>query len=85
MAAVSAGIVAFWSVTDCIRFQSKPGQCDDVVSAHAPTFVAAAAAVAGAVGSWAMGYETFNPSLSRKRKSARRRGPDGKFLPSSES
>jgi hypothetical protein len=84
-AAVSAGIVALWAVADCIRFQTKPGQCDDVVSAHSPTFVAAAAAVAGAIGSWAMGYETFNPALTRRRKAPRRRGPDGRFLPPDES
>ena len=83
-AAISAGIVAAWSVADCVRFQTKPGECDDTMSANAPTFVAAASAVATALGGWAMGYETLNPALTRKRRPARRRGPDGKFLPSDE-
>lgn len=84
LAAVSAGIVAAWAVTDCVRFQSKPGECDATVETHAPTFVAAIAAVLASLGSWTMGYETLNPSLTRRRKPTRRRGPDGKFLPSDE-
>jgi hypothetical protein len=84
LAAISAGIVAAWSVTDCIRFQTKPGECDDTMSANAPTFVAAVAAVAAAFGSWTMGYETLNPALSRRRKPSRPRGPDGRFLPSDD-
>lgn len=81
LAAISAGIVAAWSVADCVRFQTKPGQCDDTMSANAPTFVAAASAIATALGGWSLGYETLNPSLTRKRKPARKRGPDGQFLP----
>lgn len=85
LAAISAGIVAAWSVADCIRFQTKPGECDDTMSVNAPTFVASASAVATALGGWTMGYETLNPSLTRRRKPARRRGPDGRFLPPDES
>ena len=84
-AAVSAGIVAIWSVVDCVRFQTGPGQCDETMGASAPTFVAAVAAVAAAAGGWGMGYETLNPSLESRRprrRSIPRRGPDGKFLPS---
>ena len=84
-AAISAGIVAIWSVVDCVRFQSGPGQCDETIGANAPTFVAAVAAVAAAAGGWGMGYETLNPSLESRRprrRSTPRRGPDGKFIPS---
>jgi hypothetical protein len=76
--ALSAAIVAAWSIVDCVRFQAGPGQCDDTIGANVPTLVAGAAAVVTMVSSWWVGYETLNPAL---RKTRRRRGPDGRFLP----
>jgi hypothetical protein len=80
--ALSAAIVAAWSLLDCVRFQTGPGQCDDAMGANVPTIVAGGAAVVVAVSSWWVGYETLNPSL--RRRSRRRRGADGRFLPTGE-
>ena len=80
--ALSAGIVAVWTLFDCVRFQTRPGECNETAASSVPTIVAGGAAVVVAVSSWWVGYETLNPSL---RKARRRRGPDGKFLPNSES
>jgi hypothetical protein len=81
-AAISAGLVAAWSLTECVRFQQARGECDDSVRANVPTIVAAGAAIAGAISSWMLGYETLNPALTRRPR--RRRGADGRFLPAGE-
>jgi hypothetical protein len=80
--ALSAGIVASWALFDCVRFQTGPGQCDDAMRANVPTIVAAGAAVGAALASWTLGYETLNPALTRRPR--RRRGADGRFLPTGE-
>ena len=70
----AALIVGIWHVGDCVRYQTKPGQCIPVVEANALPIVAGLAAIAGAWG----GFNTVNPALTRP---PRKRDPKtGRFI-----
>lgn len=60
---VVAGVVTLlisgYRVTDCIRYQTGPGQCDSVIERNLPGMVSGVATI---VGGWGA-FNTFNPKL----------------------
>jgi hypothetical protein len=61
---IAAVVVGAFTIGDCIRFQSGPGQCNGVVSENVPTIVLGVLATLGTAG----GFFTLNPMLERSRK-----------------
>lgn len=61
VAGVAAALISGYKIGDCIRFQSKPGECSEVIEANALPLVAGIAAIAGPLA----GFMTLNPSLRR--------------------
>lgn len=59
VAAISAGVLGGWRIVDCVRFQTRAGQCDETIGANVGSVIAAAGALAAATGAW----NTINPSL----------------------
>lgn len=81
--AITAGLLAAWAIVDCVRFQTRAGQCNAPIQQHLPTVVAAGAAVATAWG----GYNTLNPRLraaTPRRKSGVPQGAYGSPAAASE-
>jgi hypothetical protein len=64
LSGVAAMVVALFSIGDCVRFQTRPGECNRVVSDHAGTLAFGALSIGGAVG----GFFTVNPMLERGKK-----------------
>lgn len=52
-------LIGGYRITDCLRFQSDSGQCEQVIEDNVMTVLGGAAAVAG---SWG-GFNTLNPKL----------------------
>lgn len=59
LAGVAAAVISGYEITDCLRFQSRQGQCSDIIQSNALPLVAGLAAVLGPLG----GYFTLNASL----------------------
>jgi hypothetical protein len=58
---IAAMLSGIYQVADCLRYQSRPGQCTDVIETQALPIVAGLAAIGGGWG----GFNTINPELSR--------------------
>jgi hypothetical protein len=60
---VIAGVVSLliggYRITDCIRYQQGPGECDSAIERNLPGVITGAAAI---FGSWGA-FNTFNPKL----------------------
>jgi len=55
-------VIGVFEIADCMRFQSRQGECSGVVSANAPLIVIGCASIAGVLG----GLFTLNPALERR-------------------
>lgn len=51
-----------YRVADCIRYQTGPGQCDEVIKENIPTIAAGLGTLTAGWG----GFNTFNPKLHEK-------------------
>lgn len=77
-AGLGALLFALFGVVDCLRFQTKPGQCNEVVRENATILAMGLLGVAGPLS----GYFTLNPMLGtldpeRIRKAASAIGATG--------
>jgi hypothetical protein len=69
VAGVAAALISGYKMADCLRFQSKPGECSEVIEGNALPLVAGIAAIAGPLA----GFFTLNPDLDSSLAAGRRR------------
>lgn len=62
VAGVAAMFIGGFKVADCIRYQTKHGECDAAIEKNLPAIIGGAAALAGCWG----GFNTYNPKLRSK-------------------
>lgn len=78
VAALAGLVLGLFSIGDCVRFQTKAGQCDAVVRDHGGQMAFAALTLAGAWG----GYNTLNTHL--RGASSKKRNSRGQFTASDD-
>lgn len=69
--AIVAIVTSTWFISDCVRFQTEPGQCDEKVEKNAGVFVMG---VLTLLGSWG-GFNTLNPGLVRETNKQKKEEP----------
>lgn len=62
VAGVAAMFIGGFKIADCLRYQTKQGQCDAAIERNLPAVIGGGAAIAG---SWG-GFNTYNPSLHKE-------------------
>jgi DNA-binding NarL/FixJ family response regulator len=79
VAGVAAAVISAYEIADCLRFQTKQGQCSGIIQQNALPLVAGLAAVAGPIG----GFFTLNSALdtSRIRRQIEELEPLSQVLP----
>ena len=63
VAGVATAVISAYEITDCLRFQTRQGQCSGTIQQNALPLVAGLAAVLGPIG----GYFTLNTALDAGR------------------
>jgi hypothetical protein len=63
VAGVAAAVISAYEITDCLRFQTRQGQCSGAIQQNALPLVAGLAAVLGPIG----GFFTLNTALDAGR------------------
>jgi DNA-binding NarL/FixJ family response regulator len=80
VAGIAAALISGYKIADCLRFQSKPGECSEVLETNALPLVAGIAAIAGPVA----GFMTLNPDLESPFTAMRRRWDEAQDAPPPE-
>jgi hypothetical protein len=62
VAGVATAVISAYEITDCLRFQTRQGQCSGTIQQNALPLVAGLAAVLGPIG----GFFTLNTALGRQ-------------------
>ena len=60
-AGIASMLISGHQVIDCIRYQTRPGQCDSVIQTNLPGLVAGGGVLAGCWGA----FNTYNPRLHK--------------------
>lgn len=68
VAGISSAIVALYLTGDCLVYQTRRGECREVITVSVPAVVAGIGSVVGAVGGlWTYNDKLRSPSTTRKR------------------
>jgi hypothetical protein len=62
VAGVAAMFIGGFKIADCLRYQTKQGECDAAIERNLPAVIGGGAAIAG---SWG-GFNTYNPGLRKE-------------------
>jgi hypothetical protein len=72
VAGVATAVISAYEITDCLRFQTRQGQCSGAIQQNALPLVAGLAAVLGPIG----GFFTLNTALGRQPGENTLSGPE---------